>query len=125
MHIYRFVCEHTIEDSILRKSNQKRKLDDVVIQKGQFTMEHFRKSEWRELLGLDQLDTNEVDFNDAIKLVEDDVDVVALDKAEKEIRKEERLQEKDNDLAEDSREIHSVDEYMISFIENEYWIRVV
>jgi len=44
VHIYRFVCEGTIEANILRKSNQKRMLDDVVIQEGEFTTEAFYRS---------------------------------------------------------------------------------
>lgn len=32
VHIYRFVSEHTIEENMLKKANQKRLLDDVVIQ---------------------------------------------------------------------------------------------
>ncbi len=36
VHIYRFISEHTIEESIFRKANQKRSLDDIVIQKGEF-----------------------------------------------------------------------------------------
>ena len=43
VHIYRFVSEHTIEANILRKSNQKRLLDDVIIQEGDFTTEYFNK----------------------------------------------------------------------------------
>jgi len=42
VHIYRFVSEHTVEEALLRKANQKRSLDDIVIQKGEF--------DWRSLL---------------------------------------------------------------------------
>lgn len=45
VHIYRFVSEHTIETNILRKANQKRMLDDVIIQEGNFTTEAFNKAE--------------------------------------------------------------------------------
>ena len=41
VHIYRFVSEHTIEANILRKSNQKRLLDDVIIQQADFTTDYF------------------------------------------------------------------------------------
>ncbi|KAL0570273.1 swr1 complex component [Marasmius crinis-equi] len=41
VHIYRFVSQHTVEEAMLRKANQKRFLDDVVIQKGEF--------DWRTL----------------------------------------------------------------------------
>jgi helicase SWR1 len=43
VHIYRLVSEHTIEANILRKANQKRMLDDVVIQEGAFTTDYFTK----------------------------------------------------------------------------------
>ncbi|KAL8758243.1 MAG: hypothetical protein Q9184_003982 [Pyrenodesmia sp. 2 TL-2023] len=49
VHIYRFVSEHTIEANILRKANQKRMLDDVVIQEGEFTTEIFDKVKVREM----------------------------------------------------------------------------
>ena len=41
VHIYRFVSQHTVEEAMLRKANQKRSLDDLVIQKGEF--------DWRTL----------------------------------------------------------------------------
>ncbi|KAI9733154.1 MAG: swr1 complex component [Claussenomyces sp. TS43310] len=44
VHIYRLVSEHTIEANILRKANQKRMLDDVVIQEGEFTTDYFNKT---------------------------------------------------------------------------------
>jgi helicase SWR1 len=53
VHIYRFVSEHTIESNILRKSNQKRMLDDVVIQEGDFTTDYFSKISVRDVLGDD------------------------------------------------------------------------
>lgn len=54
VHIYRLISEHTIEANILRKANQKRLLDDVVIQQGDFTTEHFNKTAERELLEVDE-----------------------------------------------------------------------
>ncbi|KAI0077189.1 hypothetical protein K474DRAFT_1661971 [Panus rudis PR-1116 ss-1] len=42
VHIYRFVSSHTVEEALLRKANQKRTLDDLVIQKGEF--------DWRSLM---------------------------------------------------------------------------
>ena len=43
VHVYRLVSEHTVEVNILRKSNQKRRLDDVIIQEGDFTTDHFKQ----------------------------------------------------------------------------------
>ncbi|KAL8743487.1 MAG: hypothetical protein Q9190_004170 [Brigantiaea leucoxantha] len=50
VHIYRFVSEYTIEANILRKANQKRMLDDVVIQEGEFTTDYFNNSGVRSML---------------------------------------------------------------------------
>ncbi|OSX61706.1 hypothetical protein POSPLADRAFT_1046989 [Postia placenta MAD-698-R-SB12] len=41
VHIYRFISEHTVEEALLRKANQKRSLDNIVIQQGEF--------DWRSL----------------------------------------------------------------------------
>ncbi|KAL8939579.1 MAG: hypothetical protein Q9216_003281 [Gyalolechia sp. 2 TL-2023] len=49
VHIYRFVSEHTIEANILRKANQKRMLDDVIIQEGEFTTDYFNKTAVRDM----------------------------------------------------------------------------
>ncbi|KAH8431187.1 putative SNF2 family helicase/ATPase (Swr1) [Aspergillus melleus] len=51
VHIYRFVSEYTIESNILRKANQKRMLDDVVIQEGEFTTDYFTKLDMRHMIG--------------------------------------------------------------------------
>ncbi|KAI9835442.1 MAG: hypothetical protein M1819_002360 [Sarea resinae] len=53
VHIYRFVSEYTIESNILRKANQKRMLDDVVIQEGEFTTDYFNKLSLRDIVGDD------------------------------------------------------------------------
>ncbi|KAL1981699.1 hypothetical protein VTN96DRAFT_2313 [Rasamsonia emersonii] len=55
VHIYRFVSEYTIESNILRKANQKRMLDDVVIQEGEFTTDYFTKLDVRDMIGEDVL----------------------------------------------------------------------
>ena len=53
VHIYRLVSEHTIEANILRKANQKRMLDDVVIQEGEFTTDYVNKMSVHDVLGED------------------------------------------------------------------------
>ena len=55
VHIYRFVSEHTIESNILKKANQKRMLDDVIIQEGEFTTDYFNKLSVRDMVGDDSL----------------------------------------------------------------------
>ncbi|KAI8999586.1 SNF2 family N-terminal domain-containing protein [Gaertneriomyces semiglobifer] len=56
VHIYRFVSEYTIEENMLRKADEKRRLDQVVIQQGDFTTEFLEKTkekvgDWRDWLG--------------------------------------------------------------------------
>ncbi|PSK75335.1 hypothetical protein CJJ07_004902 [Candidozyma auris] len=50
VHIYRFVSEATIESNILKKANQKRQLDNVVIQEGEFTTDYLGKFSVRDLV---------------------------------------------------------------------------
>ncbi|KAL7421999.1 swr1 complex component [Cryptotrichosporon argae] len=50
VHIYRFVSMHTVEENMLKKANQKRLLDRVVIQEGDFTTDFFGKMDWRDML---------------------------------------------------------------------------
>jgi|SRR6266850_2091669 len=59
VHIYRFISQHTVEEAMLRKANQKRSLDDLVIQKGEF--------DWRSLFrgtGVDTITSALEDFAD-------------------------------------------------------------
>jgi len=103
VHIYRLVSEHTIEANILRKANQKRMLDDVVIQEGEFTTDYFNKISVQDALGesSDLLDgdavanaamdrvlggaDNNKDMQRVIAQAEDREDVVAARVAEREI----------------------------------------
>ncbi|KAG6830430.1 hypothetical protein H0H92_000733 [Tricholoma furcatifolium] len=70
VHIYRFVSQHTVEEALLRKANQKRSLDDLVIQKGEF--------DWRSLFN----DQNAL--SKALEEFEDTEDVHAATVAAKE-----------------------------------------
>lgn len=49
VHIYRLISESTIEENILKKANQKRILDDLVIQSGGYNTEFFKKLDPMEL----------------------------------------------------------------------------
>ena len=99
VHIYRFVSEHTIESNILRKSTQKRMLDDVVIQEGDFTTDYFNKLSVRDMLGdvggieqnanaaLDKvLGSADGGLGAVLGTAEDQEDVVAAKLAEREDR---------------------------------------
>lgn len=50
VHIYRFVSSHTVEENMLKKANQKRLLDRVVIQEGEFTTDFFGKMDWKDII---------------------------------------------------------------------------
>ena len=103
VHIYRLVSEHTIEANILRKANQKRMLDDVVIQEGEFTTDYFNKMSVRDVLdeesslldgdaaanaAMDRVlggTDNDKDMQRVVAQAEDREDVVAAQVAEREI----------------------------------------
>lgn len=63
VHIYRFISEHTVEESMLRKANQKRSLDNIVIQQGEF--------DWHRLL------IDDIAFGKALEEFEDQEDAIA------------------------------------------------
>jgi helicase SWR1 len=98
VHIYRFVSEYTIESNILRKANQKRMLDDVIIQEGEFTTDYFNKLGVREMIEDDLLD-GDAQANAAmdrvlgggvtntrmLEAVEEREDAVAAKQAEREV----------------------------------------
>ncbi|KAI0067575.1 hypothetical protein BV25DRAFT_1904841 [Artomyces pyxidatus] len=68
VHIYRFISQHTVEEAMLRKANQKRSLDDLVIQKGEF--------DWRSLLH-DVSDMGSEGLTKALQEFEDTEDAYA------------------------------------------------
>ncbi|KAK9354877.1 SNF2 family N-terminal domain-containing protein [Lipomyces doorenjongii] len=97
VHIYRFVSEYTIESNILRKANQKRMLDDIVIQEGDFTTDYFTKLSLSDMLGTesDEKSTTSLDvqvrglkggLEKALAQAEDEDDAIAARVAMKETR---------------------------------------
>ncbi|KAK9748335.1 hypothetical protein RND81_02G050600 [Saponaria officinalis] len=101
VHIYRLVSESTIEENILKKANQKRALDDLVIQSGGYNTEFFKKLDPMELFsghkiapvkdvrrenegnGAEILVSN-ADIEAALRNAEDEADYMALKKVEEE-----------------------------------------
>lgn len=53
VHIYRLVSEHTVEENILKKANQKRRLGEIAIEGGGFTTDFFQEMKVTELFGDD------------------------------------------------------------------------
>lgn len=102
VHIYRLISESTIEENILKKANQKRALDDLVIQSGSYNTEFFKKLDPLELFSghgtasekdtpLDKtskscgdMSLSTVDLEAALKNAEDEADYMALKKVEEE-----------------------------------------
>ncbi|CCD24111.1 chromatin-remodeling protein SWR1 NDAI_0C04510 [Naumovozyma dairenensis CBS 421] len=148
VHIYRFVSEHTIESNILKKANQKRELDKVVIQKGDFTTDYFSKLSVKDLLGPD-VPVEGINENAPLladdpsaskdprrleKLLaqaEDEDDVRAANLALKEVAIDdedftEDVEKKENSLndagsVDEYEGTGHVEEYMIRFIANGYY----
>ncbi|KAH7651995.1 DNA helicase protein [Dioscorea alata] len=107
VHIYRLISESTIEENILKKANQKRVLDDLVIQGGSYNTEFFKKLDPMELFsghralppenlhkGTSEIpelshstmgaDLSNADVEAAIKHAEDEADYMALKRVEQE-----------------------------------------
>lgn len=98
VHIYRFVSEYTIESNILRKANQKRMLDDVVIQEGEFNTDYITKADVREVseeepkerqdeasAAMDRVLANRAGGTRAFEQAEDKEDIDAAKNAQKEL----------------------------------------
>ncbi|MCP8719169.1 MAG: SNF2-related protein, partial [Asgard group archaeon] len=96
VHIYRFVSEYTIESNIIKKANQKRQLDNVVIQEGEFTTDYFGKFSVRDLVSdttaiANDISDRTIDFSGDAKMgtvlaqAEDEEDRVAAGAALKEV----------------------------------------
>lgn len=98
VHIYRLISEHTIEENILKKAQQKRHLDFLVMSEGQFTTDFFTKSTLRDIVGTQQ-DAGErqeyeedslskTEIEQAMNRVEDAEDVEAMKGAKQELLNE-------------------------------------
>lgn len=96
VHIYRLVSESTVEVNIMRRARQKTRLDEVVIQEGQFTTDHFQATPVTE--GAEAADDGDIETDAALdrllggrtmgkvfEEVEDKEDVAAAKIAEKEM----------------------------------------
>lgn len=144
VHIYRFVSEHTIESNILRKANQKRQLDNVVIQEGDFTTDYFGKFSVRDLVNDTDIAKQvpdkpiaEGNIENALMQAEDEDDRQAANSAMKEVAVDDddfnedannpngRAPENRKGLGGDDLDyeegIGHIDEYMLNYIANGYY----
>ena len=88
VHIYRLISEHTIEENILRKSDQKRHLDFLAIQSGGFNTDMLygasaASEQSMAPTGISGADKDAA-WREAMKAVEDEGDAAAAAAAEKE-----------------------------------------
>ncbi|KAL9935579.1 hypothetical protein V8E36_005927 [Tilletia maclaganii] len=145
VHIYRFVSEHTVEENMLRKANQKRKLDSIVIQDGEFNTDTLIRNDWRDMFdeggqtiaGVPvgrAADTLGADADRHLKAVEDEEDVQAaavaeeegaLDRNDYEVMEEpapgDHTKGGEGEAGEvDEDESSSIDTYMINFVTSEW-----
>ncbi|GAX77679.1 hypothetical protein CEUSTIGMA_g5122.t1 [Chlamydomonas eustigma] len=98
VHIYRLVSENTIEENILRKSDQKRQLDFLAIQSAGFTTDFLQKINVKDFFGggagssssgsgpSSGLSAEEIKA--AFRSAEDETDAAAAAEAEKEAQNE-------------------------------------
>lgn len=143
VHIYRFVSEYTIESNILKKANQKRQLDNVVIQEGDFTTDYLGKFSVRDLVNdtsiISDLPDKPIGENANMELLaqaEDEADRNAAKEAMKEVAvddedfneeskqgtaepgsKETSLDDEDYDAG-----VGHIDEYMLRYIGEGYYV---
>lgn len=100
VNIYRLISESTIEENILKKANQKRALDDLVIQSGGYNTEFFKKLDPMELFSGHKIDpikdvqieksldngnldpVSNCDLEAALRFAEDEADYMALKRVE-------------------------------------------
>ncbi len=81
MHIYRFVSQFTVEEAMLRKANQKRSLDDLVIQKGEFDWRSLFKDEGALTRALEEFEDTE-DAHAAAMAVREEIVMGDADEAD-------------------------------------------
>lgn len=138
VHIYRMVTEHSIEENILTKAKQKRNLDFLVMDEGKFHAtpaldssedtecadndEGFTKGRLKNILGIhfddtdgvnaaeEDEDLNQDQMQSAMDMLEDEDDVKAMHKAQKEAA--EALEEFDESIQfkQDDDEGHEVED---------------
>jgi SNF2 family DNA or RNA helicase len=124
VHIYRLISESTVEENILKKATQKRILDELVIQGGEFTIDYFlRQNNWKDLflssngqqpsenLNTEHTSSNRmkpIELEKALLQAEDTCDAEALEQAKRELIADTRNFQEDFDEADPSPPISNV-----------------
>ncbi|WWC69976.1 uncharacterized protein I206_103920 [Kwoniella pini CBS 10737] len=76
VHIYRFVSSHTVEENMLKKAEQKRMLDHMVIQQGEFNNDWWGRVGWKDMFG-DVTDGD--DPSNKARTIDEDQGVIDVD----------------------------------------------
>lgn len=136
VHIYRFVSQYTVEEAMLRKANQKRSLDDLVIQKGGFDWRTIFNDEKALTNALEEFDDQE-DAHAAAVATREEVAIVGADEADfgegetaRDIDNKESSQvdvehqpeegQDGQDEEEDEEEGSTIADYMLAFVRQDY-----
>lgn len=136
VHIYRFVSQYTVEEAMLRKANQKRSLDDLVIQKGGFDWRTIFNDEKALTNALEEFDDQE-DAHAAAVATREEVAIVGADEADfgegettRDIDNRESSQvdveqqpeegQQGQDEEEDEEEGGTTADYMLAFVKQDY-----
>uniref|UniRef100_A0A1I7ZJY7 Helicase C-terminal domain-containing protein n=1 Tax=Steinernema glaseri TaxID=37863 RepID=A0A1I7ZJY7_9BILA len=138
VHIYRLISERTIEENILKKATQKRRLGELAIDDAGFTPQFFKQSNnLRDLFDSEDVEVapcaeniNATDMEKAMAQFEDQQDVVAAQKCKAEAKVELADFEEgkvndvedvvDEKLADIMKQLRPIERYAVKFLEEEY-----
>ena len=127
VHIYRFISKHTVEESMLRKADQKRSLDDIVIRQGDFDWRKVMVSDMQMVQALEQVEEAEDAQAARNAAAEMNLDTVGEQgdfgeaeniKATPNEAGEEAEQEED--VEEELESLSGVERYMVRFVERDW-----
>ncbi|KAI6111941.1 SNF2 family N-terminal domain-containing protein [Pisolithus croceorrhizus] len=130
VHIYRFISSHTVEEAMLMKANQKRSLDEIVIQKGEFDWRTIFEDDAELTKALGEFEDMEDAHAAAVAAREEDV-LEGADHADfgaegegdvPETRQSRELEfvEPTDDVDDDHGGGGTVSDYMVSFVRSDY-----
>jgi len=130
VHIYRFVSQYTVEEAMLLKANQKRSLDDIVIQKGEFDWRTLFNEEGQSALTKALGEVEDVEDHDAAAAAErEEFTLVGADEDDFRFGEHGTRQEETKETAaagdnpgedDDEEEGGTIVDYMVSIVERNW-----
>eukprot|EP00828_Plagiopyla_frontata_P023719 TRINITY_DN3031_c0_g1_i1.p2 TRINITY_DN3031_c0_g1~~TRINITY_DN3031_c0_g1_i1.p2 ORF type:complete len:359 (-),score=82.68 TRINITY_DN3031_c0_g1_i1:45-1121(-) len=134
VQIYRLITEYTIEENILLKSLEKKKLAESIMEEGKFNYDYYKKLNVKDLLGelimpgfgsTDLSSINMKQFQQALHTVEDRDDIIAgeqLHLEQKDLIQQDQLDNSTNfNNGIDWEKLPTIYAYGKSFVFNEYY----